>query len=33
VPVYHVHEDGWTKISMDDCEKLHWQYHAEKGGK
>jgi 20S proteasome subunit beta 5 len=33
VSVYHVHEDGWTKISMDDCEKLHWQYHAEKGGK
>ena len=33
VSVYHVHADGWTKISMDDCEKLHWQYHAEKGGK
>jgi hypothetical protein len=28
--VYHVHEDGWTKVSMDDVEELHWKYEAEK---
>mmetsp|Transcript_67894 Transcript_67894/g.162511 ORF Transcript_67894/g.162511 Transcript_67894/m.162511 type:complete len:281 (-) Transcript_67894:336-1178(-) len=33
VSVYHVHAEGWTKVSMDDCEELHWQYDAEKGGK
>lgn len=31
--VYHVHEDGWTKVSMDDVEELHWKYEAEKGNK
>jgi len=30
VSVYHVHEDGWTKVSMDDVEELHWKYEAEK---
>lgn len=32
VSVYHVHADGWTKISMDDCQVLHEKYEAEKGG-
>ncbi len=27
--VFHVHEEGWTKISMDDVEGLHWKYEAE----
>ena len=31
VSVYHVHADGWTKISMDDCQILHERYEAEKG--
>jgi 20S proteasome subunit beta 5 len=30
VSVYHVQEDGWKKVSIDDVEKLHWQYEAEK---
>jgi 20S proteasome subunit beta 5 len=30
VSVYHVHEDGWTKVSVDDVEQLHWKYEAEK---
>uniref|UniRef100_A0A7S0QCX3 Proteasome subunit beta n=1 Tax=Cryptomonas curvata TaxID=233186 RepID=A0A7S0QCX3_9CRYP len=29
VSVFHVHEEGWTKISMDDVEGLHWKYEAE----
>mmetsp|Transcript_18150 Transcript_18150/g.43754 ORF Transcript_18150/g.43754 Transcript_18150/m.43754 type:complete len:285 (-) Transcript_18150:1028-1882(-) len=28
VSVYHVREDGWDKISMDDVEGLHWKYAA-----
>jgi len=33
VSVYHVHADGWTKVSMDDCQILHEQYEAAKGNK
>eukprot|EP01125_Pyxidicula_operculata_P009711 TRINITY_DN3187_c0_g1_i1.p1 TRINITY_DN3187_c0_g1~~TRINITY_DN3187_c0_g1_i1.p1 ORF type:complete len:271 (+),score=65.56 TRINITY_DN3187_c0_g1_i1:72-884(+) len=25
VNVYHVHANGWTKISSDDCNDLHWE--------
>merc|ERR1719311_671145 len=32
VRVYHVHEDGWTKIEEGkDVDDLHWQYAKEKG--
>jgi len=32
VRVYHVHENGWTKIEEGkDVNELHWQYAAEKG--
>ena len=31
VSVYHVHADGWTKISCDDCQLLHERYEAAKG--
>merc|ERR1712072_37956 len=30
VNLYHVKENGWTKISRDDCFKLHQRYQAEK---
>jgi len=33
VSVYHVHADGWTKVSMDDCQILHEKYEAAKGNK
>lgn len=32
VRVYHVHENGWTKvIAGEDVNKLHYMYAAEKG--
>jgi len=31
VSVYHISEAGWTKISQDNVEQLHFQYAAEKG--
>ncbi|EKX38095.1 20S proteasome subunit beta type 5 [Guillardia theta CCMP2712] len=31
VSVYHVHENGWTKISMDDVQLLHEKYMKEAG--
>jgi len=30
VNVYHVHKDGWTKISSDDCLKLHYERYGGK---
>ena len=31
-PVYHVHENGWTKIiEGEDVNKLHYKFAAEKG--
>jgi len=30
INVYHVHENGWTKISKTDCYELHYKYAAEK---
>jgi len=29
INVYHVHENGWTKISSDDCYNLHYKYTEE----
>eukprot|EP01001_Neometanema_parovale_P008216 NODE_4495_length_1056_cov_41.513398_g4293_i0.p1 GENE.NODE_4495_length_1056_cov_41.513398_g4293_i0~~NODE_4495_length_1056_cov_41.513398_g4293_i0.p1 ORF type:complete len:254 (-),score=53.33 NODE_4495_length_1056_cov_41.513398_g4293_i0:239-1000(-) len=29
VMVYHVHKDGWTKVSREDCMKLHFGPYAE----
>jgi len=29
VSVYHMAEDGWTKISMDDVTELHWKYNGD----
>ena len=28
--VYHIKEDGWTKISEQDCKELHYKYAQEK---
>jgi 20S proteasome subunit beta 5 len=28
INVYHVHEDGWTKISRDDMNELHYEKYA-----
>jgi len=34
INVYHVHEKGWTKISADDCTKLHYEkYYPDEGTK
>uniref|UniRef100_A0A6B2LGQ4 Proteasome subunit beta n=1 Tax=Arcella intermedia TaxID=1963864 RepID=A0A6B2LGQ4_9EUKA len=30
VNVYHVHENGWTKISSDDCMELHYNKYDPK---
>lgn len=30
VVVYHVQEDGWTKVSQTDVKSLHYQYEEEK---
>eukprot|EP00162_Nutomonas_longa_P008581 comp18630_c0_seq1/m.33675 comp18630_c0_seq1/g.33675 ORF comp18630_c0_seq1/g.33675 comp18630_c0_seq1/m.33675 type:complete len:264 (+) comp18630_c0_seq1:49-840(+) len=30
VSVYHVHPDGWTKLSRDDVTELHYKYEAAK---
>lgn len=30
INVYHVHKDGWTKISRDDCNTLHWGSYGRK---
>lgn len=27
--VYHVTEDGWTKVGGDDVGELHYKYYAE----
>lgn len=32
INVYYVHENGWTKISADDCYNLHYKYVAEREG-
>eukprot|EP01127_Copromyxa_protea_P022374 TRINITY_DN798_c0_g1_i1.p1 TRINITY_DN798_c0_g1~~TRINITY_DN798_c0_g1_i1.p1 ORF type:complete len:287 (+),score=51.51 TRINITY_DN798_c0_g1_i1:456-1316(+) len=29
VNVYHVHENGWTKISSDDVSKLHYEKYSQ----
>merc|ERR1711865_325113 len=31
VSVYHIGENGWTKISQTNVEELHFKYAAEKG--
>jgi len=32
VRVYHIHENGWTKMeAAKDVDELHWQYAKEKG--
>lgn len=31
VSVYHIHKDGWTKISRDDQSQLYHRYMAHKG--
>lgn len=28
--VYHVKENGWVDISVDDCKDLHYKYQDEK---
>jgi 20S proteasome subunit beta 5 len=33
ISVYHIHQDGWTKISRDDQSKLFPQYMAHTDGK
>lgn len=30
VNLYHVHSEGWTRVSQDDVLKLHQQYAAAK---
>ncbi|XP_039952171.1 proteasome subunit beta type-5-like [Bactrocera tryoni] len=30
IRVYHLKEDGWIKISEDDCKELHYKYKDEK---
>lgn len=30
INVFHVHENGWTKISRDDCNTLHWGEYGRK---
>ncbi|XP_011407456.2 PREDICTED: proteasome subunit beta type-8-like [Amphimedon queenslandica] len=30
VNLYHVQEDGWTKVSQTDVKTLHYQYEEEK---
>jgi 20S proteasome subunit beta 5 len=30
VSVYHVHENGWTKVSRDDVTELHYKYAEQK---
>ncbi|XP_068241210.1 proteasome subunit beta type-5-like [Palaemon carinicauda] len=30
VRVYHIKENGWIKISEDDCKDLHYKYEEEK---
>jgi len=31
INVYHVQEEGWKKISADDCFDLHYRYKNEQG--
>lgn len=33
VRVYHIKEDGWVKISEQDCKELHYKYAAEKAAR
>jgi len=32
INVYHVMEDGWRKISANDCAQLHWNRYSKEGG-